>query len=199
MTIYDVPLTRIDELADVSAEAFVSNNDPIGNFLFQNEPNHLVLKRRFFRALVTSCSPKAVRQATSEKLEAVSIWFPPRMGHNEDVDADPFKPEDFAHPEETLARMKAVGDVIAALTAELGLQPQWYLHLAAVPPKFRGQGYAFRLAEPVMNRAKAEGLPCTLITQSAENVRTYERWGFKVTKELPVPASGEKFYAMRKD
>lgn len=62
MTLYEVPLSRIDEVADASADAFIGGNDPIGNFIFQNEPNHLVLKRRFFRSLVTSCSPKVVTQ-----------------------------------------------------------------------------------------------------------------------------------------
>ncbi|MFH1440529.1 MAG: hypothetical protein ABIH18_00580 [Candidatus Omnitrophota bacterium] len=88
MMMYEVSLSRIDEMADIFAEAFISNNDPIGNFIFQNEPNQLVLKKRFFRSLVTSCSPKAVRQGISFALEAVSIWFPPGMDHSEDSDID---------------------------------------------------------------------------------------------------------------
>ena len=74
--LYEVPLDRIDEMADASADAFVGANDPMGNFMFQNEPDHLVLKRRFFRSLVTSCSPKAIRQGISPNLEAISLWFP---------------------------------------------------------------------------------------------------------------------------
>ena len=48
MTAYTVPLIRLDEMADASAEAFIGNDDPIGRFLFDGEPNHLDLKRRFF-------------------------------------------------------------------------------------------------------------------------------------------------------
>jgi hypothetical protein len=96
--LYEVPLSAVNALADVSADAFIGANDPIGNFMFQNEPKHLELKRRFFRSLVTSCSPKAFRQATSSNLEAVSIWFPPGMDHSEDCDVDPFKPQDFEDP-----------------------------------------------------------------------------------------------------
>ena len=48
--------------------------------------------------LVTSCSQNAVIQGTSPGLEAVSIWFPPGMDHSEDVDQDPFSPEDFTDP-----------------------------------------------------------------------------------------------------
>lgn len=196
--LYEVPLSRIDEMADASAEAFIANNDPIGNFIFQSEPNHLVLKRRFFRTLVTYCSPKAVRQGISPNLEAVSIWFPPGIGHSEDVETDPFSAQDFADPE-TMKKMQAINEVIAALTAHLGREPQWYLHLVVVRPQFMGQGYSSRLIRPMLARAEKESLPCTLITQSMENVRKYEHWGFKLMKEMPVPRSQEKFYSMRKE
>ena len=183
-------------MADASAEAFVSRNDPIGNFMFQGEADPLHLKKRFFRSLVTSCSPKAVRHAVSPALEAISIWFPPGMDHSEDVDADPFKPEDFSDSG-TVKRMAAVNGVIAALTEDLGREPQWYMHLVAVRPAFARRGYASQLIKPMLARAEREGLPCTLITQSAENVRIYGHWGFKLVREMPVPASGEKFYSMR--
>lgn len=196
--IYEVPFERTAEMADISAEAFIGNNDPIGNFIFDGEPEHLVLKKRFFRGLVTSCSPNAVRQASSDKMEAISIWFPPGMGHNEDVDQDPFTPQDFVHAE-TMKKLLAVGDVIAALTAELGHEPQWYLHLLAVRTNFKEQGYCSRLIAPVLAKAETEKLPCTLITQSAANARKYEHWGFRVVKEMAVAASLERFYSMRKD
>ncbi|NLO92332.1 MAG: hypothetical protein GX410_10135 [Elusimicrobia bacterium] len=185
-------------MAEASAEAFMGNDDPIGRFLFDGEPNHIFLKKRFFRSLVTSCSPKALRQASSEKMEAVAIWFQPGLGHGEDVDADPFRPEDFSNPE-TLSRLAAVGGVIEELTESLGNEPQWYLHLAAVRPGFMNQGYSSRLVRPVLEKARAEGLPCTLITQSMENARKYAHWGFRVEREMPVPGSSERFYLMRTD
>ena len=194
----EVPLSKIDEMADASADAFTGGNDPIGNFMFQNEPNHLVLKRRFFRSLVTSCSPNAVRHGISQSLEAVSIWFPPGMDHSGDVDQDPFSAQDFTDPG-TLEKMQAVNDVIAALTVHLSQEPQWYLHLVAVRPQFRDRRYSSLLIRPMLARAEKERLPCTLITQSMENIRKYEHWGFKAVKEMPVARSQEKFCSMRKD
>lgn len=196
--LYEVPLDRIDEMADASADAFLGANDPIGNFMFRNEPEPLVLQRRFFRSLVTACSPKAVRHGISPDLEAVSLWFPPGMGHSEDADPDPFGAKDFADPG-TMKKMQAVNDVISALTAHLGQEPQWYLHLVAVRPQFRDRKYSSLLIRPMLVRAEKEGLPCTLITQNMANVRKYEHWGFKVVREMPVPRSPEKFCSMRKD
>lgn len=196
--VYDVPRDRINDAAEATADAFIGASCPIGIFMFQNEPNHLVLKRRFYRALVTSCSPKAVIHGTSPECEAVSIWFPPGMDHSEDVEADPFTPEDFADPK-TIERMEAVNGVIDALTEHLGREPQWYLHLVAVRPQFAGHGYASLLVKPMLARIAREGVPCSLITQTMDNVRKYERWGFEVVKEMAVPCSKETFCSMRKD
>jgi GNAT superfamily N-acetyltransferase len=196
--LYEVPRDRIHEAADAAADAFIGTCDPIGMFMFRNEPDHLVLKRRFYRSLVTSCPRKAVTQGTSPGLEAVSVWFPPGLDHSEDVDPEPLCAEDFADPG-TMERMQAVNDVIDALTGHLGEEPQWYLHLVAVRPQFMGHGYSSLLVRPMMTRAAREGIPCTLITQSRENVRKYEHWGFRVVKEMPVPGSRETFCSMQKD
>ena len=131
---YTIPPEMIDAAADATADAFIGASCPIGKFMFRNEPDNLALQRRFYRSIVTSCPPKAVLQGTSPRLEAVSIWFPPGMDHSEDVDQDPFTGEEFADPG-TMGRIQAVNDVIDALTAHLGQEPQWYLHLVAVRPE----------------------------------------------------------------
>ena len=195
---YEIPLSRIDELADVSADAFIGCDDLVGNFVFQNEPLQYPLKRQFFRSLVTSCAARAIRQAISSRLEAVSIWFPPGMAPLEDAHLAPFIAGDFADPR-TIERMQAVNDVVAELTGHLGQEPQWYLHLVAVRPQFRGRRYSSLLIKPMLDQAGKENLPSTLITKFAENVRKYESWGFKVVKEMRVPHSQGKFFSMRKD
>jgi hypothetical protein len=196
--LYEVPRDRINEAAEATADAFIGASCPIGIFMFRNEPDHLLLKRRFYRSLVTSCSPKAVIQGISPGMEAVSIWFPPGMDHSEDVDLDPFSAGDFTDPG-TMERIQVVNDVIDVLTGHLGEEPQWYLHLVAVRPQFFDRGYASLMVRPMLARADREEIPCTLITQSMGNVRKYEHWGFKVVKEMPVPGSSEKFCSMRRD
>ena len=196
--LYEVSWDQIDEAADATADAFIGARCPMGTFVFQNEPDSPVLKRKLYRSLVTSCSRKVVIHGTSPALEAVSIWFPPGVDHSEDVDPDPFRAEEFTDPG-TMERLEAVNNVIEALTGHLGEEPQWYLHLVIVRPQFTGRGYASHLVRPMLARAAREGLPCTLITQTMENVHKYERWGFKVVKEMAVPGSQEKFCSMRKD
>jgi ribosomal protein S18 acetylase RimI-like enzyme len=128
----------------------------------------------------------------------VSIWFPPGVDHLEDADPDPFTAEDFEDPG-TMEKMQAVNDIINALTANPGQEPQWYLHMVAVRPQFGDRGYASLLVRPMLTRAAREGIPCTLITQTMENVHKYEHRGFRVVKEMSVPGSAERFCSMRKD
>ena len=196
--IYHVPPEKIEMAADAAADAFIGARDPIGIFIFEHEPNHLALKRRFYRALVTSCPATAITQGSSPAFEAVSIWFPPSMDHSGDEEQEPFTEDDFTNPL-TMSRLEAVGGVIDALTGCLGEEPQWYLHLVAVRPGFAGKGYASALVKPMMQKAAVDGLPCTLITQTMDNVRKYEHWGFEIVKVLPVPGSVEKFCYMRRD
>jgi len=184
-------------MADVSAEAFIGCNDPIGNHMFEHEPQHLRLKKIFFRLLVTTCPKESIMQAISPDLEAVSIWFPPGVGYADDGSADPFEGQMFAD-KGTKARIAAVNETIGALMVHLGQEPQWYLHLVAVRPAFLGRKYASILVRPMLDKADAEKIPCTLITQSLANVQKYEHWGFRVTKTMAVPNSMESFYAMRR-
>lgn len=195
---YSVPRNRIVEMAELTADAFIGNDDPIGNFIFEGEPNHSYLKRRFFRSIVTSCSPDSMHQASSPQMEAMAIWFPPGMDHSQDIDVDPFLESDFQDPE-TWNRIQAVTEAIMDLTSDLGDSPQWYLHLIAVPPQHAKHHHASGLLAPMIQRARDEGLPCTLITQREENIQRYLHWGFSVVKERKVPGSNERFTAMRKD
>lgn len=196
--LYEVSWDKIDEVAEISADAFIGARCPMGTFVFQNEPDPHVLKRKLYRSLVTACSKKVVIHGTSPGLEAVSIWYPPGVDHSEDADPDPFSSEEFTDPE-TMERLQAVNDVIEALTGDLGEELQWHLHLVIVRPEFAGRGYASLLVRPMLVRAARVGIPCTLITQTMENVHKYERWGFRVVKEMAAPGSQEKFCSMKKD
>lgn len=200
---FEVPLNRIGEMAEVTADAFISSNDSLGNFMFQNEKEHLVLKKRFYTSFVNSCSPNAVRHAISSDsslspLQAISIWFPPGMDHSQDLEIYPFDAQDFMSPD-TMKKVKAVTEVIDALTRNLAKEPQWYLHLIAVSPQFFGYGYSSKLIRPILTKAENDGLPCSLITQNMGNVTKYQKFGFKIVKEVLVPDSFEKIYSMRKD
>ncbi|MCX6355116.1 MAG: hypothetical protein NTZ78_09475 [Candidatus Aureabacteria bacterium] len=61
--LYEVSLSRVNEMAPLLRSRSLKPTTPWGNFMFQNEPNHLAFKKRFFNSLVKACSIEALRLA----------------------------------------------------------------------------------------------------------------------------------------
>lgn len=75
-------------------------------------------------------------------------------------------------------------------------ESHWYLWVLGVDPPSQGQGLGGRLIQPVLTRASADGTACYLETGTAENVRFYEKHGFKIVGEGRVPGLGWQVWAM---
>jgi GNAT superfamily N-acetyltransferase len=62
-----------------------------------------------------------------------------------------------------------------------------YLEVVGVASEFQGKGYGRKLIEVVTEKADREGIQLLVGAGSEENVMTYERFGFKVIKEIILP------------
>jgi ribosomal protein S18 acetylase RimI-like enzyme len=82
------------------------------------------------------------------------------------------------------------------LRAKLAPKPYAYLALLAVDPSFQGRGYARKLLTPMLAKLDEEQLPAYLETQSRRNTVMYERFGFKILREEPMPGAGFSLYCM---
>ena len=127
--------------------------------------------------------------ATSSNLEGIAIWLPSE-----------YFPVTFwkllrAVPLSVIlgfgrhggGRLRYVGDYIDAVHRRLAPFKHWFLLALGVDPQFQSKGYAGRLLRPMLARLHEEGLPCYLETFDEKNVRIYERFGFKVIEEAPIP------------
>ena len=63
----------------------------------------------------------------------------------------------------------------------------------------QGRGAGTQLMQPVLQKCDKEGIPAYLESSKERNVPLYERNGFKVTKEMVVPAGGPKIWLMWRD
>jgi GNAT superfamily N-acetyltransferase len=194
--LYNVPRSRLEEMAAISARAFTAKNDPIGNYMFELEPDKATLQLDFFRSLVTSAPEDSILMGTSPKLEAISIWFPPGSqdesgGHAESKEAYG------ACSKETRSRVAAVLEAIETLIIECAPARHWYLHLVAVDPAFMNQGLSTRLILPVLQFSDDQKLPGTLVTQHEGNIALYQHLGFRVIKSRNVPSTKLNFWFMQ--
>ena len=62
--------------------------------------------------------------------------------------------------------------------------PHWFLATIGVDPAHQGKGIGSAIMAPVLARADQERIPCYLETHTADNVRLYERHGFRVMEHL---------------
>lgn len=193
---YDVPENRMNELVDVIGQAFSSSPDPPSDYVFELEPNAQSLKEQFFRGIAAAYPPPTLRQASTDKLEAISIWSPPGATHSEE-EPELFDPAEFQSAE-TLKRIEELMRCIGVATEKLGSEPQWYLHVLASRPEHRGQGYTSILLRSIFARADEADLPCTLICPK-HNVPVYEHFGFDVVAKTAIGDSGMFIYNMRRD
>lgn len=78
-------------------------------------------------------------------------------------------------------------------------EPYWYLTLLGVEPGQQGRGIGSALLQPRLRTCDREGVACYLETETSSNVRFYERQGFVVAQEGPIPGGGPTMWAMRRE
>jgi GNAT superfamily N-acetyltransferase len=75
-------------------------------------------------------------------------------------------------------------------------EPHWYLAVIGSDPTVRGQGFGQALMRSRLDRVDAEYCPAYLESSKPENVPYYERFGFRVTREIELPDGGPTMWAM---
>jgi ribosomal protein S18 acetylase RimI-like enzyme len=95
-----------------------------------------------------------------------------------------------------LPRLVRYTRAAAALEREAGVAGAWLLGGLAVEPAEQGRGLGSTLLEEGLRRSDAAGSPVLLLTSSPRNVRFYERHGFEVAGERPLPSGGPNGWAM---
>jgi ribosomal protein S18 acetylase RimI-like enzyme len=66
-------------------------------------------------------------------------------------------------------------------------KPFIYLLVIGVAPQFQGHGYGGKLLRALIEKSERAGVPVYLETETEDNVRMYEHFGFKVIKEITLP------------
>ncbi|MBN2149613.1 MAG: GNAT family N-acetyltransferase [Anaerolineales bacterium] len=80
--------------------------------------------------------------------------------------------------------------------AEVAPQPHWYLLLLGVDPAAQRQGIGSALLKAILVQADTGGFPVYLETTKAGNLPFYQRHGFIVRAEAPLPDGGVDVWYM---
>lgn len=74
--------------------------------------------------------------------------------------------------------------------------PHWYLATLGTDPEAQGKGVGSALLKPVLDHCDREGIGAYLESSKERNVPFYARHGFKVQKEVKLPAGGPSIWTM---
>lgn len=122
-----------------------------------------------------------------------ALWVPPGVAAVHDDDAAELEARMGVLDPTALSRAAACTDAFAAVHPA---EPAWYLNFLGVAPGQQGRGIGSALLRSVLAQCDVGGEAAYLEATSERNRALYERHGFRVLREIPLPDGGPTSYAM---
>ena len=178
-------ITRVGE---VLADAF--QHDPLWNKIYEGESNIEKRFRAHFEVPVRYCLKYGEVYAPSKELEGVVAWVPGKY-----VDMTAWRlirsGAMGAAIRMGLNALKKMGSVFKPITEDrhkhMGGSTYLYLLVIGVATKLQGKGFGRKLIGTAIEKSEREGLQLYLETETEENVKMYEYFGFRLIKRITLP------------
>lgn len=185
----------VPAMAEALARAFA--DDPIFEFLVPGiEPAERARRATPFFAIDTKLRVRTASAWTTPERVGAALWAPP--GKWRTSAADSLR---LAWPilRGTRGRALRSMSVLATIEKAHPRQPHWYLAVLGTDPEHRGKGIGEALMAPVLERCDEEGLPAFLESSKESNIPYYERFGFRVERELELGKGAPSVWPMWRD
>lgn len=186
-TLYKVQKKDAIKACAVLADAF--QHDPLWRKIFDGGSKFKQKFRIFFETPIRYCLKYGEVYSTSENLEGIAAWVPGNLS------------------EVTMWRIIRSGAFISGMKmARLGGKMKStfkqidndrkenmkgrefiYLQVIGVALKFQGQGFGGKLIRALIEKSEQDGIPLYLETETEDNVKMYEKFGFKLIKKVTLP------------
>ena len=186
--LYRVQKQDIVLVGKVLADAF--QHDPVWNKIYEGESD---IKKRFrahFEVPVRYCLKYGEVYSPSEDLEGVIAWVP---GKYDDTTAWRIIRSGAIGATMRMGSNagKKMGSVFKQITEDrhehMAGSTYLYLFVVGVATKLQGKGFGRKLIGAAIEKSEREGLQLYLETETEENVKMYEHFGFKLLKMITLP------------
>ena len=186
--LYKLQKKDIPKVGAVLADAF--QHDPVWKKVFEGESKIDQKFCAFFETPIRYCLKYEEVYTISENLEGIAAWVP---GDLADM---------------TIWRLIRSGAIRSGMKmgAKLAkkMKPVFkqlqkdrkenmkgklfiYLLIIGVASKFQGQGFGGKLLRALIEKSERVGIALYLETETEDNVKMYERFGFKLVKQITLP------------
>ena len=198
-SLYQLSFGDASRAGEAMADAFA--DDPLWRKVFEGESDLVRRAPAFFEIPIRHCLRYGWAYAPSERLEGIVAFVPGRVSGI------------------TLWRLLRSGSLRCAgrmgktVTGRMaGLRvldtdraqhfsgrPYLYLMLLGVRTEHQGQGVGGSLLRALLAYCDEQGLALYLETETDQNVRMYERFGFRVIRRITIQALGVPVWELVRD
>ncbi len=197
--LYTIQKTDIGQAAKVLADAF--QHDPLWKKIFGGEPD----KRRIFSAFevpVRYGLKYGEVYAPSEKLEGVIAFLPGKyadMGIWGTLRSGAMGAAMRMGMKAARKMSPIFQPVVKDRRAHMAGRDFLYVLVVGVATALHGKGFGGQLLRAAIDKASAAGLPLYLETETEENVKMYEHFGFTMLKKITLPVLELPMWEMAKE
>jgi ribosomal protein S18 acetylase RimI-like enzyme len=184
----------IGDLSRALGRAFY--DDPVMTWLLPSEKARTAQLSRLFGTMTRHhhLARGGVEVACDARgIGAAALWAPPNQWQETHRGQLAMTPTFIRVFGLGVMRGRAVQELMQRVHPE---EPHWYLGVIGSDPTVRGQGFGQVLMRSRLDRVDAEHAPAYLESSKPENVPYYQRFGFEVTREIPLPDGGPTMWAM---
>ena len=167
------------------------HHDPVFEWIYADVAQRRTAVPHFFSVLVEQFASRHEVRTTPD-VDGVALWLPPGEELLPEATAEPIIAELVEGAGPAADRLM---EAFAVLDAHHPHEPHWYLGFLGVQPSLQGCGIGSALLAATLVGADEAGEPAYLEATSGDNRRLYERHGFEVVRELPLPG-GPSLFAM---
>jgi len=178
----------------VTALSAAFHRDPVFEWIYTDESWRREAVPAFFSLLTPAFASRSQSRVTWDG-DGAALWLLPGEQLLSDEEAESFMAEAAEDAGPAAGRLMQAFEIFEE---HHPTEPHWYLGFLGVIPSRQGHGIGSELLETTLDRVDYAGEPAYLEATSADNRRLYERHGFKVVRDLPLP-NGPTVFPMWRD
>jgi ribosomal protein S18 acetylase RimI-like enzyme len=187
------PATDADVEPMAAALCLAFADDPVMQHVFRNEGRRTKAMRAYFTSQMRGDYLAFGGCYTTDDHRGAAVWGPagkPLLtgwaGISNLIKVLPY----------VISHVKSTLEMISLIESMHPHEPHWYLATLGTDPAAQGQGIGSALMRPVLQHCDADGLPAYLESSKERNIPFYNRHGFEVVKEVPLPDNGPSIWTM---
>jgi hypothetical protein len=175
-----------------SAEAF--EGYPLLDYLLCGKYN----KKAVIKFIEASLNGNIVSIAPDADVNSTALFIPPGKDKTKTI---PYLLGGGLHmmlilSHSSIRRLSSYEELCSSIRSRYSDDKCWYLFILAARPRHQGKGGTSGIVRPMLDYFDRIGQSCFLETQSGDNVKIYEHWGFEVVETDRLPGTEVPHYAM---